>query len=87
MPAGLAAAAGPIQAALLGRVEAVLAAKAPGAPAADRARSARVAIQIVQGMLPMVLAAEGPERAEVVAEIKTVLYRYLSPLSPSADTV
>ncbi|MFB9176922.1 TetR family transcriptional regulator [Dactylosporangium sucinum] len=82
MPPGLAAAAEPIQAALLGRVESVIAAKAPGLTAQERTRTARVAIQIFQAMLPMALAAAPDERPAVIAELKKVLYRYLSALSP-----
>ncbi|WP_238015472.1 TetR/AcrR family transcriptional regulator [Dactylosporangium sp. AC04546] len=82
MPAGLAAAAEPIQAALLGRVESVIAAKAPSLPAEVRTRTARVAIQIFQAMLPMVLGSPPEERPAVMAELKKVLYRYLSALSP-----
>ncbi|GAA2590817.1 TetR/AcrR family transcriptional regulator [Dactylosporangium fulvum] len=81
MPPGLAAAAEPIQAALLGRVAAIITAKAPGLAEADRARTARVAIQVFQAMLPLVLAAEPGERPAVVEELKKVLYGYLAPLS------
>ncbi|MFC5001364.1 TetR family transcriptional regulator [Dactylosporangium cerinum] len=80
MPPGLAAAAAPIQAALLGRVEAVIAAKVPDLPAADRTRTARVAIQVFQAMLPMLLAAPPDERPVVVGEIKKVLHGYLAAL-------
>ncbi|GAA3936901.1 TetR/AcrR family transcriptional regulator [Actinomadura viridis] len=80
MPPGLAAAARPIQAALLGRVEAVLEARAPGLAPGARNRSARVLIQLFQAMVPMVTAAEGDERAAVIVEVKKVLRGYLEPL-------
>ncbi|MEW2360139.1 TetR/AcrR family transcriptional regulator [Spirillospora sp. NPDC029432] len=80
MPAGLAAAARPIQAALLGRVEAVLAERAPALSAEERTRSARVLIQIFQAMVPMATAADGAERDAVIAEVKKVLLGYLEPL-------
>ncbi|MFI0352024.1 TetR/AcrR family transcriptional regulator [Actinomadura sp. 9N407] len=80
MPAGLAAAVAPIQAALLGRVEALLRVRAPGLSPAERTRSARVLIQIFQAMVPMVTAAAEDERAAVTAEVKKVLLGYLEPL-------
>ncbi|MFC5745440.1 TetR/AcrR family transcriptional regulator [Actinomadura rugatobispora] len=80
MPAGLAAAARPIQAALAGRVEAVLAARAPGEPEAERSRRARVLIQIFQAMVPLVTSAREDEREAMIAEVKKVLRGYLEPL-------
>ncbi len=81
MPAGLARAAQPIQAALLGRVEAVLAARAPALSAAERTRSARVLIQIFQAMTPLITAAPTDvERAAEVRELKKVLRGYLAPI-------
>ncbi|RJL24862.1 TetR/AcrR family transcriptional regulator [Bailinhaonella thermotolerans] len=80
MPAGLTEAARPIQAALLGRVETMIAALAPGLPPDGRTRAAVVGIQIFKAMLPLVLAAEGPERAAMTAELKRVLRGYLGSL-------
>ncbi|MEE6259365.1 TetR/AcrR family transcriptional regulator [Plantactinospora sonchi] len=80
MPTGLTTAAQSIQAALLGRVEAILAARAPGQPAAERSRSARVAIQIFQAMVPLVVAADDAERPAVTVELKKVLRGYLEPI-------
>ncbi|MEW9527106.1 TetR family transcriptional regulator [Microbispora sp. NPDC049125] len=80
MPAGLAAAAAPIQSALLGRVEAILAVRAPDLPPPDRARSARVLVQIFQAMTPVVVAAPEEEREAEVRELKKVLRGYLAPL-------
>jgi hypothetical protein len=80
MPAGLAAAVAPLQEALLGRVEALLGARAPGLSAAERTRSARVLIKILQAMVPLVTAARGDERAAMAAEVKRVLLGYLEPL-------
>ncbi|MFF3013721.1 TetR family transcriptional regulator [Streptomyces sp. NPDC057939] len=80
MPAGLTDAARPIQSALLARVEALIAARAPELPLPERALTARVAIQIFQSMIPLVVAAEdGPEREAVVRELKRALRRYLAP--------
>lgn len=81
MPSGLASAAAPIQSALLGRVEAILAAWAPGLPGPDRARSARVLVQIFQAMTPVVVAAPEEEREAEVRELKKVLRGYLAPLA------
>lgn len=80
MPAGLAGAAQSIQAALLSRVEGVIGARAPQLPAKERARTARVAIQIFQAMVPMVLSSAGAERQATIAELKKVLRGYLAPV-------
>ncbi|MEU5879868.1 TetR/AcrR family transcriptional regulator [Spirillospora sp. NPDC047279] len=81
MPPGLAEAARPIQAALLGRVEQVLVARAPGLGEDERRRMARVLIQIFQAMVPLVTAAEGDERTAAVVELKKVLRGYLAPVA------
>ncbi len=80
MPAGLAAAAQPIQSALLSRVEAILVARAPGLTTDQHGRTTRVSIQIFQAMLPLVLAADEDERPAVVGELKKVLRGYLGPV-------
>lgn len=80
MPAGLASAAQPIQAALLGRVEALIASRAPGLPPDERARTARVSVQIFQAMVPMVVAVDEDERPKVIGELKKVLSGYLAPI-------
>jgi AcrR family transcriptional regulator len=68
------------------RLDALLAARAPDLPAADRDRCVRVCICIYKAMLPVIGAAAGAERAGFVAELKAVLTRYLAPyLSISAD--
>ncbi|WP_328469390.1 TetR/AcrR family transcriptional regulator [Actinoplanes sp. NBC_00393] len=77
MPPDLAAAAGPIQGALLGRIEAILATRAPEQPDADRVRSARVLVQIFQAMVPLVVAAPEEERPALAVELKRVLGGYL----------
>ncbi|RST07045.1 TetR/AcrR family transcriptional regulator [Streptomyces sp. WAC07149] len=78
MPAGLADAARPVHAALLARVEAMIAARAPRLPAAERSRTALVGIRIFQAMVPLVVAAEGAERAAMTRELKRALHGYLS---------
>ncbi|MDK9495239.1 hypothetical protein QEZ40_005370 [Streptomyces katrae] len=78
MPAGLADAALPVQTALPARVEAMIAARAPRRPAAERSRTALVGIRIFQAMVPLVVAAEGAERAAMTRELKRALHGYLS---------
>ncbi|GAA1532816.1 TetR/AcrR family transcriptional regulator [Actinomadura kijaniata] len=80
MPPGLAAAARPIQAALLGRVEKMIAVRAPDLPAADRARTARVLVRVFQAMISMVTAADEAERPAEIREMKKVLLGYLEPV-------
>ncbi|SED33313.1 TetR/AcrR family transcriptional regulator [Streptomyces sp. TLI_105] len=66
---------------LLASVQGVIGHYAPGLSAADRARIAGMTFAIFKGGLGLVLAApEGPERDATIAELKTVLLRYLSPL-------
>lgn len=80
MPAGLAAAAGPIQAALLGRVERIFSARAPKLPAAQRERSARVTVLLFQAMVPLVVATGEIERPAMVREVKNALRGYVAPI-------
>ncbi|MFE9564303.1 TetR/AcrR family transcriptional regulator [Streptomyces sp. NPDC006487] len=55
---------------------------APGAPATGTELShvAHMVLGIVQTSLELILASEGAERAAYVAELKTVLFRYLDPM-------
>lgn len=76
----LAAATQQLHQAVLSRVEAILAARAPALPPERRARSARVSVQLFKGLLPLVLAAEPAERAAVIGELKAVLRGYLAPI-------
>jgi AcrR family transcriptional regulator len=80
MPAGLASAAGPIQTALLGRVEHIFAVRAPALSPAERNRSARLLIQIFQAMVPLVRATDDAERPAVVGELKKLIRGYLAPI-------
>jgi AcrR family transcriptional regulator len=79
-PAPLAAATRPLQDALLGRVAAVIGARAPGLPEVERNRAALVAMQIVRAMTGAITAAAGAERAALVGELKRVLNAYLATL-------
>lgn len=71
----------PLHAAMLTRIDAVLAVQAPGLDPADRRRAAEVAIGIFAALLRMILAAPSPERPRLVAELKRALDGYLRPLT------
>jgi AcrR family transcriptional regulator len=62
------------------RAERILAARAPALPPDRRRRCARVSVQLVRALLPLVAAAEPAERAAMVAELKAVQRGYLAPL-------
>ena len=81
LPAELATAIRPLQEAVSGRVEAIIAARAPGLPGPERRRSALVVTQIVRALLPPITAAQGDERAALIAELKRALRGYLAPLA------
>ncbi|MFC4128164.1 TetR/AcrR family transcriptional regulator [Nocardia rhizosphaerae] len=79
MPADLAAGTKPLQEAVLGRVEAVLAARLPDDhPPADLRRSAAVAVQIVRGMTPAIVTVDEPERTALISETKRAVRGYLT---------
>ncbi|AXI79716.1 TetR/AcrR family transcriptional regulator [Peterkaempfera bronchialis] len=81
-PCWITEAHGPLHTAILDRVTALLAGRAPGLPEARLRRSALVAVQIFKGLLPLVLAAEGAEEEQqaLVAELKQALHGYLLPV-------
>lgn len=80
LPSSLTAAVAPLHAALLGRVAGLMAARAPGLPPAVVERTATVAIQLVRAMMPLIVAADGAERAVLVLELRAVLHGYLEPV-------
>lgn len=84
---GLAALTQRLHGAVLQRTEAMLAARAPDLRPRQRARVARVAVQVFKALLPLVLSAEGPERAAVIRELKAALSGYLGPIIGVAATV
>lgn len=86
MPAQLAAATRPLQAAVLGRVASVIAARAPSLSTEDRMRSATVAVQIVKALMPPIVAAEGAERSALIRELKRAMRGYLAPLEDPPGT-
>ena len=71
--------------AVVGRADAMLAVRAPGLSAERRARCARVSVEIVRAVLPLVVASDPAERDAVVAELKIAERGYLLQLftSPS----
>lgn len=72
---------------LLTSVRDVIAHFAPALSTEERARIADMTFAIFKGGLGLVLAApEGAERDATIAELKTVLLRYLSPLVDGAVT-
>jgi AcrR family transcriptional regulator len=77
-PEKLAAATLPLHRVVSSRVEAIVAACAPGLSATDQARCALVALQIAKGMIPPIVSATGQEREALVAELKKALHGYLT---------
>lgn len=79
--------------AVLERIEAIIAARAPSLRARERSRATSVSVQIFKAVLPLVLSAAQSERAAIVRELKTALRGYLEavegasePASPSKST-
>lgn len=66
--------------AVLERIEAIIALRAPALRRRDRRRSAEVSVQIFKAVLPMVMAAKPSERSAVVSELKSALRGYLGSL-------
>jgi AcrR family transcriptional regulator len=62
------------------RLCALLALRAPGADPQRLERAARISIATVQGVFPLVMAAEPQERPAVVDELKALLRGYLAPI-------
>jgi hypothetical protein len=66
------------------RAESMLAARAPHLPPDQLKRRARVGVQLVRGLLPLVAAADPAERAAMVDELKAALRGYLAPIFGAA---
>ncbi|MFD9397554.1 TetR family transcriptional regulator [Streptomyces sp. NPDC060011] len=66
--------------AILTRVEDLIAARLPDSPAEERSRTANMTLMLFKAGLTLIMAHEGAERDAYVAELKTVMYRYLEPL-------
>jgi AcrR family transcriptional regulator len=76
----LAAAVQGFLSAVVGRAEAMLAVRAPGLSPERRARCARVSVELVRALLPLVVASDPAERDAMVAELKAAQRGYLAPL-------
>ncbi|MEV8638240.1 hypothetical protein AB0395_41965 [Streptosporangium sp. NPDC051023] len=62
-------------------MERILGELAPGQDGAGRTRAALTCIHIVQGVIPLITAADPAERPLLTAELKKVLHGYLKPLT------
>ena len=62
---------------IVAELDRIVADEAPGLPKADRALITQVSTQIARALMPSIVAAEGPARARLVAEMKTVLASYI----------
>ncbi|HLZ22461.1 MAG TPA: TetR/AcrR family transcriptional regulator [Ktedonobacterales bacterium] len=86
VPVRVAKATQQIHDAVVKRVEAMIAARAPTLPAGQRFQSALVSVQLFRALLPLILsAASADERALVIVELKKVLRGYLAPLIGEAS--
>ncbi|MCX4525946.1 MULTISPECIES: TetR/AcrR family transcriptional regulator [unclassified Streptomyces] len=65
---------------LLTRVEGVMRSFCPDSTPAELARVSNMVLGIFKSSLDLILATEGAERAAYVAELKTVLLRYVEPM-------
>jgi AcrR family transcriptional regulator len=66
--------------AVVSRVEAMLVVRAPALSRERRARCARVSVELVRALLPLVVASNPVERDAIVAELKAAQRGYLGPL-------
>jgi AcrR family transcriptional regulator len=64
----------------------ILRARDPNLPLAKLERVARVSVQIVRALLPLVAAADPADRSAVVDELKAVQRGYLAPIVGRAET-
>jgi AcrR family transcriptional regulator len=62
------------------RAEAMFVARAPHLSAAERTRCAKVSVQLIRALLPLVVAADEAERDAVVRELKAAQRGYLEPI-------
>lgn len=73
----LAGAIGSFLKAVVSRVEAMLVLRAPGLSPERRARCARVSVELVRALLPLVVASDPVERDAMIAELKAAQRGYL----------
>jgi len=62
------------------RAEALFEARAPRLSATERTRCARVSVELIRALLPLVVAADTAERDAVVEELKAAQRGYLTPI-------
>ncbi|GAA4909010.1 TetR family transcriptional regulator [Stackebrandtia albiflava] len=80
MPAELAEAVAPIHAVIHGKVGGLLAVLLPELSTKDLERATSVAIQLVRGMMPLIVAADPAARPALVTDLRNVLVGYLDTL-------
>jgi AcrR family transcriptional regulator len=66
--------------AVVHRVEGILEVRAPCLTPERRARCARVSVELVRALLPLVVAADPAKQDAMIAEVKAVQRGYLAPL-------
>ncbi|MCT9005113.1 TetR family transcriptional regulator [Streptomyces rhizosphaerihabitans] len=71
---------GTVHCTLLARVEEMIATRLPDMPSDERTRTANMALHLFKAGLTLIMSHEGAERDAYVAELKTVMHRYLEPL-------
>jgi AcrR family transcriptional regulator len=71
--------------AVVGRAEAMFAVRAPRLTPERRARCARVSVELVRALLPLVVASDPADRDAMVAELKAAQRGYLAPLFSSGE--
>lgn len=69
--------------AVVRRVEAMFAVRAPGLSTERRARCARVSVELVRALLPLVVASDPTERDAMITELKAAQRGYLAPIFQS----
>ncbi|MET9405411.1 TetR/AcrR family transcriptional regulator [Streptomyces sp. NPDC002935] len=65
---------------LLARVDEVIATRLPDLASDERARTANMTLHLFKAGLTLIMSHEGTERDAYIAELKTVMHRYLEPI-------
>ncbi|MFF3610396.1 TetR/AcrR family transcriptional regulator [Streptomyces sp. NPDC002580] len=71
---------GTVHCALLARVEEMIATRLPDLPPDERTVTANMTLHLFKAGLTLIMSHEGSERDAYIAELKTVMHRYLEPL-------
>jgi AcrR family transcriptional regulator len=72
--------------AVVRRTEAMFAVRAPGLSTERRDRCARVSVELIRALLPLVVAADPAERDAMVIELKAAQRGYLAPIFASGSS-